>query len=191
MLPPPQLINGYAATGADWDPGLLDALGRPHRVIRPDNRGMGDAGLGEEELTIDLMAADLVRLLDAEGIERVPVVGWSMGGFVAQRPARQAPARASAAASARRRRSGRPADRVGDGKPAVAADSERRVVAGHPLGTAAVAARFAGAGGVGGASPCGRRQPRRQLSRAARQNCRFASARRSRRRSRRRRTSGW
>jgi pimeloyl-ACP methyl ester carboxylesterase len=98
VLPPLLLINGYAATGADWDPGFLDALGRSHRVIHPDNRGMGDAALGAEELTIDLMAADLERLLDAEGIERLPVVGWSMGGFVAQQLARRAPARVTALA---------------------------------------------------------------------------------------------
>ncbi|HUC00967.1 MAG TPA: alpha/beta hydrolase [Solirubrobacterales bacterium] len=93
MLPPLLLINGYAATGADWDPGFLAELGRSHRVISPDNRGMGAAPLGEEELTVELMAADMERLLDAEGIERLPVVGWSMGGFVAQELARRAPQR--------------------------------------------------------------------------------------------------
>jgi pimeloyl-ACP methyl ester carboxylesterase len=98
VLPPLLLINGYAATGKDWDPGFLDALGRSHRVIRPDNRGMGGAELGEEELTIDLMAADIERLLDAEGVERLPVAGWSMGGFVAQQLARRAPARVAALA---------------------------------------------------------------------------------------------
>jgi pimeloyl-ACP methyl ester carboxylesterase len=98
VLLPLLLINGYAATGADWDPVFLDELRRSHRVICPDNRGMGGAELGEEELTIDLMAADLERLLDAEGIERLPVVGWSMGGFVAQQLARRASARVPALA---------------------------------------------------------------------------------------------
>ena len=96
--PPLLLINGYAATGDDWDPGFLEALERLHRVLRPDNRGVGAAELGEEELTIYLMAADLERLLDREGIERLPVVGWSLGGFVAQRLAVRAPQRVSALA---------------------------------------------------------------------------------------------
>jgi pimeloyl-ACP methyl ester carboxylesterase len=93
--PPLLLVNGYAATKDDWAPGFLAALERSHRVIRPDNRGVGAAELGAPELTIDLMAADLERLLDREGIERLPVVGWSMGGFVAQRLALRASARVS------------------------------------------------------------------------------------------------
>ena len=98
MLPPLLLINGYAATGADWDPTFLGELEASHRVLRPDNRGVGAVPLGEEELTIAAMAADMEALLDDEEIERAPVVGWSMGGFVAQELARRAPERVSALA---------------------------------------------------------------------------------------------
>jgi 3-oxoadipate enol-lactonase len=92
------LVNGYAATGADWDPAFLAALGEAFRVVCPDNRGMGESELGGEELTIDGMAADLEALLDALGIERATVVGWSMGGFLAQRLAARAPGRVAALA---------------------------------------------------------------------------------------------
>ncbi len=98
MLPPLLLINGYAATGADWDPTFLAELQRSHRVLHPDNRGIGAAPLGDGELTIEAMAADMEALLDREGIERAPVVGWSMGGFVAQRLALRAPERVAALA---------------------------------------------------------------------------------------------
>jgi pimeloyl-ACP methyl ester carboxylesterase len=91
--PPLLLINGYAATGSDWDPAFLDALGESFEVICPDNRGVGDSELGEAELTIDGMAADFEALLGALGVERVVVVGWSMGGFVAQRLAARSPER--------------------------------------------------------------------------------------------------
>ncbi len=91
--PPLLLVNGYAATGADWDPAFLDGLAASFAVICPDNRGVGDSELGDSELTIDGMAADLERMLDSLGIERLPVVGWSMGGFVAQRLAERAPGR--------------------------------------------------------------------------------------------------
>lgn len=88
------LINGYAATGADWDPTFLGGLAESFEVICPDNRGLGGSELGTpEEMTVDAMAADLEALLDERGIERLPVVGWSMGGFVAQRLARRSPGR--------------------------------------------------------------------------------------------------
>jgi len=92
--PPLLLINGYAATAADWDPSFLAALGARFAVICPDNRGTGGSELGEPaELTVAAMAADAVALLDALGIEWAAVAGWSMGGFVAQRLALDAPAR--------------------------------------------------------------------------------------------------
>jgi 3-oxoadipate enol-lactonase len=92
------LINGYASTGADWDPTFLAGLAESFEVICPDNRGAGVSDLGDGELTVDGMAADLEALLDALGIERLPVVGWSLGGFVAQRLAARAPGRVAALA---------------------------------------------------------------------------------------------
>lgn len=96
--PPLLLVNGYAATGADWDPTFLELLASEHRVICPDNRGLGGSPPADGELTIDSMAADLEALLDELGVERATVAGWSMGGFVAQRLARRAPARVAALA---------------------------------------------------------------------------------------------
>jgi len=95
--PPLLLVNGYAATGADWDPSFLAGLAERFEVVCPDNRGVGDSQLGDgADLSADSMAADCEALLDALGIERLPVVGWSMGGFVAQRLALRAPARVAA-----------------------------------------------------------------------------------------------
>ena len=85
------LLNGYAATGAGWDPTFLAALGETFEVICPDNRGVGGSDLGVEELTVDGMAADLEQRLDARELARVPVVGWSMCGYVAQRLAAMLP----------------------------------------------------------------------------------------------------
>jgi len=92
------LINGYAATGADWDPTFLAELGHSFRVIAPDNRGVGGSELGEAELSVEAMAADMESLLDSLGVGALPVVGWSMGGFVAQVLAARAPQRVSALA---------------------------------------------------------------------------------------------
>jgi len=92
------LINGYASTGEDWDPTFLAGLAQSFTVICPDNRGAGGSDLGAGELTVDGMAADCEALLDAIGAERLPVVGWSLGGFVAQRLATRAPGRVAALA---------------------------------------------------------------------------------------------
>jgi pimeloyl-ACP methyl ester carboxylesterase len=92
------LITGYSGAAAGWDPQFLAALGRSFEVICPDNRGMGRSQLGEldEPLTIDAMAADVEALLNAREIDRLPVVGWSMGGFIAQALAIRAPHRIEA-----------------------------------------------------------------------------------------------
>jgi 3-oxoadipate enol-lactonase len=92
------LVNGYAATGADWDPELLSRLARTFEVICPDNQGMEGSELGDGPLTVEAMAADLEALLDELELDRVALAGWSMGGFVAQRLAELAPARVSALA---------------------------------------------------------------------------------------------
>ncbi len=95
--PPLLLVNGYAGSSADWDPVLLASLARSFELICPDNRGIGGSELGDaERLTADAMASDLQALLDALALERALVVGWSMGGFVAQCLALRSPARVSA-----------------------------------------------------------------------------------------------
>ena len=90
------LVNGYAGTGEDWDPAFLGLLVERFEVICPDNRGMGDSELGEEELTIAAMAEDVEALMDALEIEAAAVCGWSMGGYVVQALAETSPARVSA-----------------------------------------------------------------------------------------------
>lgn len=92
------LITGYSGAAAGWDPEFLSALGRSFEVICPDNRGIGGSQLGELKgpLTIEAMAADVEALLDALEIDRLPVAGWSMGGFIAQALAARAPARVEA-----------------------------------------------------------------------------------------------
>jgi 3-oxoadipate enol-lactonase len=87
------LLNGYAATSADWDPTFRERLDDAFDVIAPDPRGMGGTALGDEEMTIELLARDALDLLDARGVDRATVAGWSMGGFVAQQLAADAPDR--------------------------------------------------------------------------------------------------
>jgi pimeloyl-ACP methyl ester carboxylesterase len=95
--PPLLLLNGYAASSADWDPTFTAALARSFSLICPDNRGMGASELGDSAaLSIDAMAGDCELLLDALGLERATVVGWSMGSYIAQRLAARASQRVAA-----------------------------------------------------------------------------------------------
>lgn len=78
------MIMGYAGTMDVWDPDLVDALAAERRVILFDNRGMGFSTTDQEPLTMTRMAEDAAALLDALGIARADVMGWSMGTAVAQ-----------------------------------------------------------------------------------------------------------
>jgi pimeloyl-ACP methyl ester carboxylesterase len=88
------LINGYAGTADDWDPAFVAVLEGAFEVVRPDNRGVGGAPLGDPAgLTVEAMADDVAALMDALGLAAADVAGWSMGGFVAQALACRAPGR--------------------------------------------------------------------------------------------------
>ena len=93
--PPLLLINGYGASRVDWDPGFLENLAGSSTVYCPDNRGIGGSAFGDGNLSIDLMAGDMLGLLDSLGLDEADVAGWSMGGFISQQLASMAPERVS------------------------------------------------------------------------------------------------
>jgi pimeloyl-ACP methyl ester carboxylesterase len=67
----------------DWDPSFIAALARKRRLIRFDMPGIG-ASPGETPDSVQGLAAVVPALLDALGLERVDLLGWSLGGYVAQ-----------------------------------------------------------------------------------------------------------
>jgi pimeloyl-ACP methyl ester carboxylesterase len=93
--PPLVVVNGFAATKDDWDPTFLDALAREHELALLDSRGMGESADDGRQFTIEDLAADVAGLIDALGLARPAVLGWSMGGFVALALALAEPAKAS------------------------------------------------------------------------------------------------
>jgi pimeloyl-ACP methyl ester carboxylesterase len=82
--PPLLLIMGYAGTMETWDPLFVDTLARHYRVVIFDNAGTGATGALPAPLTIDAMAAQTSALIDALRLGRTDVLGWSMGGMIAQ-----------------------------------------------------------------------------------------------------------
>ncbi|NKY42990.1 alpha/beta fold hydrolase [Nocardia cerradoensis] len=73
-----------------WDPALLDALAAEREVIVFDNRGT-NASTGSAPTTIDGLADGGIAFLRALGLEQADVLGWSLGGIVAQGIALRAP----------------------------------------------------------------------------------------------------
>ncbi|MCI0361991.1 MAG: alpha/beta hydrolase [Planctomycetaceae bacterium] len=77
------LVHGFPLDYTMWQ-GQLDALADQYRVIAPDLRGFGQSGVTAGLATMQLMADDLVQLLDRLAIkEPVVLCGLSMGGYVA------------------------------------------------------------------------------------------------------------
>lgn len=77
------LLQRYRGTLDDWDPALLEELSRERRVIVLDNVGVGSTD-GVAPATIAEMAAGVADFIDAKKLGKVDILGWSMGGFVAQ-----------------------------------------------------------------------------------------------------------
>jgi pimeloyl-ACP methyl ester carboxylesterase len=90
---PLMLIAGSSNTMAEWDPRMLDQLAQSRQIIVFDNRGAGTSTGSVAHLTIALMARDTAQLLTRLAPDGADVLGWSMGGYIAQELAIRAPSR--------------------------------------------------------------------------------------------------
>jgi aminoacrylate hydrolase len=87
------LIQGIGLVGEGWRP-QVDGLADRFQLLTFDNRGIGASTMvSGGPLTIEGMAADALAVVDAAGVDRVHVVGHSMGGVIAQALALAAPER--------------------------------------------------------------------------------------------------
>jgi pimeloyl-ACP methyl ester carboxylesterase len=77
------LLQHFRGNLDNWDPALVDALAAGRQVVAFDNAGVG-ASSGATPHTVAEMARDAVAFLDALGLARVDVLGFSLGSFVAQ-----------------------------------------------------------------------------------------------------------
>jgi pimeloyl-ACP methyl ester carboxylesterase len=81
---PPLLCPQHFRGNLDnWDPALVDRMAQEREVILLDNRGVGASTGAVPDNVID-MARDVLRFVDALGLIEVDVLGFSLGGFVAQ-----------------------------------------------------------------------------------------------------------
>src|SRR4029079_2121440 len=78
------ILNGFGATSADWDPSFIDRLASSNDLILLNNRGIGGSTDDGQPFDIAKLATDAAHVIEALGIERANVLGWSMGGFIGQ-----------------------------------------------------------------------------------------------------------
>lgn len=78
------LISGAWGPLDYWDHVMLGKLASNHTVITFDNRGIGNTSSGNKLFSIRQFANDTVGLMDALKIKKANVLGWSMGGMIAQ-----------------------------------------------------------------------------------------------------------
>ncbi|MBP6758106.1 MAG: alpha/beta hydrolase [Flavobacterium sp.] len=76
-------LNHLGATLDNCDPRIMDGIASKHQIIAFDNRGVG-ATEGKTPITIAEMAKDAIGFIKAMGFEKVDIIGFSMGAFVAQ-----------------------------------------------------------------------------------------------------------
>ena len=77
------LIHGVGKDLSMWD-SILPALSQRYRVLTYDLRGWGKSDKPPGPYSFQLWADDLYALLQALGIKRTALMGWSLGGYIIQ-----------------------------------------------------------------------------------------------------------
>jgi pimeloyl-ACP methyl ester carboxylesterase len=77
------LLQHFRGNLDNWDPALVDALGVDRRVVAFDNVGVA-ATTGAVPTTIEAMAHGAIAFVEAMNFDRVDLLGFSIGSFVAQ-----------------------------------------------------------------------------------------------------------
>lgn len=77
------LINGLGASAHDWGP-IVEILARKRRLVAFDNRGAGRSEVPDVPMSLEELADDASSVFEAYGLESADVVGYSMGGMIAQ-----------------------------------------------------------------------------------------------------------
>ena len=77
------LLQHFRGNLDNWDPALVDALAADRRVVTFDNVGVGGT-TGRTPNTIEAMAHGAIAFLEAMEFQRVDLLGFSIGSFVAQ-----------------------------------------------------------------------------------------------------------
>jgi pimeloyl-ACP methyl ester carboxylesterase len=81
--PPLVMLQHFRGNLDNWDRALTDALAAEREVILVDYAGVGSS-TGEPSHTIASTARQMIAFVDALGLVEIDLLGFSIGGFVAQ-----------------------------------------------------------------------------------------------------------
>lgn len=84
-------LQHFTGTMDTWDPAVIDALAISRPVIVFNNRGVGGSS-GDTPDTVIAMARDAIAFIRALGLTKVNLLGFSLGGMIAQVIAAEEPA---------------------------------------------------------------------------------------------------
>jgi pimeloyl-ACP methyl ester carboxylesterase len=87
------LLHGGLGHSGNWGYQVPALVHSGHRVVLIDSRGHGRSTRDSRPFTYDLMASDVMAVMDTLGLKKAPIVGWSDGACTGLVLARQAPAR--------------------------------------------------------------------------------------------------
>jgi pimeloyl-ACP methyl ester carboxylesterase len=83
-------LQHFTGTMDSWDPALVNPLAETRPVIVFNNTGVGTSS-GTTPSSVEQMAADAASFMAALGLNDVDLLGYSLGGFIAQVLATQEP----------------------------------------------------------------------------------------------------
>ncbi len=78
------LLTGLGDLMEHWTPELIEAASKKYQLIIMDNRGMGYTTDNGVKFTYRLFAQDVIALLDALGVQRTNVLGFSQSSVTTQ-----------------------------------------------------------------------------------------------------------
>jgi len=87
------LLHGGLGHSGNWGNQVPSLVESGYRVVLIDSRGHGRSTRDSRPFMYELMASDVLAVMDALRLEKAAVVGWSDGACVAMIMAMQAPAR--------------------------------------------------------------------------------------------------
>lgn len=76
-------LQHFTGTLDNWDPAIVDALAEDREILLFENAGVGRSG-GQVPTSIALMARHVLHFVDALSLIKFHILGFSLGGFLAQ-----------------------------------------------------------------------------------------------------------